>query len=132
LQLQPLGKFAVTVVEMKSQEGVRISFRAEFLEDFLQWPPVADKAHPQPGYHPRPGEVSMRIQEILERPLSELFSLQRFVGYNVSAPMDWTHLRCTGCGERVIGRYTHHLGQEAWCPACWDHRVHGPGPDEGR
>ncbi len=133
LQLQPLGKFAVTVIEMNSQEGVRISFRAEFLEDFLQWSAVADKAHPQPGYLPRPGEVSMRIQKILERPLSELFSPRHFVGYSVSAPvMDWTHVRCTGCGELVIGRYAHHLGKEAWCPFGWGHRVHGPGPDEGR
>ncbi len=55
LQFTRLGKFAVTVVDVGSQEAVRVSFRAEFLEEFLQRPPVAAKSQHQKGYHPAPG-----------------------------------------------------------------------------
>ncbi len=125
LQFARLGKFALTVVDVESQQAVRVSFRAEFLEEFLQWPPVAAKSQHQKGYHPAPGEVAGDIQSILDRPVEEMFRVQRFATYPViGSPMDWTHVRCTDCGELVIGSYAHQSGDGAWCPACWDHHVH--------
>ncbi len=125
LQLEPLGKFAVTLIEKRSQRAVRLSFHPEFLEEFVQWPPVAAKAQGIQGYRPAPGEVPTAIQQMLERPAEELFRVQQFMTYPVSAPvMEWAQVRCTECDELVLRQYAHSVDNDMWCPACWVHHVH--------
>jgi formylmethanofuran dehydrogenase subunit E len=132
LQLAPLGKFALTLVQMESRRAVRVAFRAEFLEEFLRWPPVAAKAEGRRDYRPEPGEVPQRIEDILQRPTHEIVSIRQLGGYSVALPkMDWTHRVCADCGELVIGGYTHELGGDALCPACLARRAHAGTTESG-
>ncbi|CAA7602252.1 Formylmethanofuran dehydrogenase, subunit E domain protein [Acididesulfobacillus acetoxydans] len=125
LQLNPVGKFALTLVEISRHAAVRVSYQAAFLEEFLNWPPVAAKWKRQKDFKPEAGEIDRHINDLLTRPASEMFSITHYENYPVVSPtMDWTHERCAGCGELVLGSYTHFLGKEALCPACWGQRVH--------
>ncbi len=125
LQVQPMGKFAATVVDVSRHIAVRVSYRADFLKEFLNWPPVAAKWTHQMDFHPQPGEVNDDIQAVLTRPVAELFTLQFFENYPYLSPvMDWSHEVCSDCGELVIGSYTHSLAGAVLCPACWSHRVY--------
>lgn len=125
LRIEPLGKFAMTLIEAASRRAVRISWRPEFIEQALQWPLVAAKRAGRNDYQPGPGEVAALIEGVLGGDPREQLTVRHIAGYPLAkVKMAFDGGRCAGCGEFVMDPFTREIDGQMYCLSCHKHALH--------
>lgn len=125
LRIEPLGKFAMTLIEASSRRAVRISWRPEFIEQALQWPLVVAKREGRSDYRPAAGEVAALIEDVLGGDAREQLTVRRMEGYALAkAKMAFDGFRCSGCGEFVMAPFAREIDGQMYCLACYKHALH--------
>jgi len=126
LEQEPMGKFAVTLVDPATHRAVRVALKSERLLGCLSTEFFRLRAQGVPPWDVEPGLVDPLITEVLTRPWQELFEVRLFPSYPYDLPQEaFTAVRCADCGEVVVERYATAFEGSWLCRPCLDARLHG-------
>lgn len=125
---EPLGKFAVTLVNTKTSEAVRIAVKYERMKLCLEMPFFQKRKSGIPPYELDPEDVNPLIEDVITHDWHEMFEVTTFANYPVTrAPEAFDAVQCVDCKEMVVSSYAHKLGDESLCGACFTARTHRKG-----
>ena len=125
LRIEPLGKFAMTLIEAASHRAVRVSWRPEFIEQALEWPLVVAKRSGRSDYRPQPDEVPSLIRDVLGGDAKEQMTVRHIDGYPLAkVKTAFDGVRCAGCGEFVMSPFAREIGGQMHCLTCHKHALH--------
>lgn len=127
-----LGKTAVTVAK-RNGEAIRIVMKPDFVdsreeeypEAYALWDEiVAERKDVEPEKRERMMKLfhEMSLKEI-EKPIDEMFDIEREeIDLPDHAPI-FDSVRCSSCGENVMGSKAKKKGEEMYCLQCLDEKI---------
>lgn len=124
IRKEPLGKFALTLVDTKTSRAVRVSARYERMSQCLAMPFFTERQRGVPPFALDPEVVEPLIADVMTRPWPDLFTVATFEQYPVPSVAEaFTALQCTDCGEMVVTPYAHELDGHPYCATCFGARA---------
>ncbi|MCY0886461.1 MAG: FmdE family protein [Firmicutes bacterium] len=125
LERNPLGKFALTLLEPASGRAVRVVPKAERMAQCLNMDFFKLRAQGVPPWKLDPAVVDPLIQDVLTRPWQEIFDVETFEHYPYPRqPEVFEAVRCDECGELVVTSYATRIEERWYCRPCLDRRLH--------
>ncbi|RIV23236.1 formylmethanofuran dehydrogenase [Alicyclobacillaceae bacterium I2511] len=122
---KPLGKFAFTLIDPKTQRAVRVSAKHDRMKQCLTMPFFDERRKGIPPYDLDPGVVDPLIEDTLTRDWQEMFDVILYENYPVTkAGETFEAVQCQDCKELVVTQYAQQLNGEWYCQTCFDARTH--------
>lgn len=121
IQKKPLGKFAVTLVETKTQRAVRVSAIYARMRECLVMPFFAERRQGVPPFALGPEVVEPLIADVVQRDWRDMFTVKVLDHYPVDRTAEsFEAVQCAECGEMVVSAYVRAVGGVDYCPVCFD------------
>ncbi len=128
IEKQPLGKFALTLIDTKTKRAVRISSQYDRMKVCLEMPFFEQRKQGIPPYELDPSVVEPLIEDVVAHAWHEMFDVQVFENYPVQkAAESFNATQCEDCGEMVVAEYAKELDGHTLCGTCFNGRVNRKG-----
>ncbi len=100
---QPLGKFAVTLIDTATERAVRVTAKYERMRVCLEMPFFALRKDGVPPFQLDSTVVAPLIDDVVHRDWQDMFDITRFEHYPVDHVSEsFEAIECAGCGEMVV------------------------------
>ncbi|KPV43863.1 FmdE family protein [Alicyclobacillus ferrooxydans] len=121
----PLGKFAVTLVDPRTRRAVRVAVKYDRMMMCLDMPFFEQRKKGIPPYEIDPKDVDPLIQDVISHDWHDMFDVTTFENYPVQkASESFDAVQCVDCKEMVVSNYAVALNGEFLCKTCFSTRVH--------
>lgn len=125
---EPLGKFALTLIDTKTHRAARVSVRYDRMKMCLEMPFFEQRKKGIPPDELDPSDVDPLVDEVLSADWRAMFDVTTFDNYPVARTTEtFAAVRCSDCGEMVVADYAQPLGDQLLCQTCLSARVHRKG-----
>ncbi len=118
---QPLGKFALTLIDTATRRAVRVTAKYERMKVCLDMPFFTLRKEGVPPFKLDPAVVDPLIDDVVHRDWEEMFDVKQFAQYPVDKEGDtFDAIECAHCKEMVVTSYTKELDGQRYCLVCFD------------
>ena len=121
----PLGKFALTLVDPKTKKAVRVSAKYDRMKMCLEMPFFEKRKRGVPPFELDPKDVDPLIEDVVTHDWHDMFDVRTFENYPVTkATESFNAVQCADCNEMVVTEYAKELDGHLLCQTCFSARVH--------
>ncbi|MCY0907691.1 MAG: FmdE family protein [Sulfobacillus thermotolerans] len=118
---QPLGKFALTLIDTATKRAVRVTAKYERMKVCLDMPFFTLRKSGVPPFKLDPEVVEPLIDDVVHRDWKEMFDVKLFDEYPVEKHEEtFEAVECAHCKEMVVTSYTKELEGQRYCLVCFD------------
>lgn len=124
----PLGKFAVTLIDTKTKQAVRVTAKYDRMKQCLEMPFFEQRKQGIPPFQLDPEVVEPLIEEVLRLDWEEMFDITTYENYPVEKfGESFDAVQCSDCGEMVVKGYEKELDGQLYCDTCFRAHVNRRG-----
>lgn len=120
IEKDPLGKFALTLIDAQTKRAVRVSARYDRMKQCLDMPFFEQRKQGIPPFKLDPQVVDPLIEDVVSRDWEEMFDVTTFEAYPVKkASESFSAVQCSECHEMVVTEYAKELDDHIYCATCF-------------
>ncbi|PWI52498.1 FmdE family protein [Sulfoacidibacillus thermotolerans] len=124
----PLGKFAVTLIDTKTGRAVRVTAKYERMKQCLDMPFFEQRKQGIPPFKLDPEVVEPLIEDVIRRDWKEMFDVTTFEQYPIEKQGEsFNAVQCSECKEMVVTEYARELDGKLYCQTCFGAHVNRRG-----
>ncbi len=125
IEKEPLGKFALTLIDLKTNKAVRVTAKYDRMKTCLEMPFFEKRKSGVPPFELDPKDVEPLIEDVVTHDWHDMFDVCTFENYPAAkAPDSFNAVQCANCKEMVVTEYAKELNGEFLCRTCFSARVH--------
>lgn len=120
----PLGKFALTLIDTKTRKAVRVTAKYDRMKQCLDMPFFEQRKQGIPPFKLDPQVVEPMIEDVVTRDWQEMFDVSTFENYPLeSFAESFNAVQCSECKELVVTEYAKELDGAIFCKTCFSAHV---------